>query len=59
MDGHDVFSVSTLHALYYTQYIIAILITLLNIIYNIYPIMLQQYNRLRMVQMRKKQNMRS
>lgn len=41
------FSLTTLHALITSHYTLSVLAIIANIIYNIYPILLQQYNRAR------------
>lgn len=45
------FLLTTLYAIILTNFAIALLITLANIIYNVIPLLLQQYNRLRIEKM--------
>ncbi|MCE7059770.1 hypothetical protein [Dyadobacter sp. CY343] len=51
------FILSSISALFTGKIALALLITLSNIIYNIYPILLQQYNRLRIHSMLSRQRM--
>ena len=43
----DFFFLSSVHALFNSQYLLSFLIFLANIIYNVFPLLLQQYNKMR------------
>lgn len=49
------FQVSSVYACYFEQYTLAFAIFFCNIIYNVYPILLQQYNRIRILKFLKQQ----
>jgi hypothetical protein len=51
------FQASSVYACYNEQYILAFTIFICNIIYNVYPILLQQYNRIRILKFLRQHNL--
>lgn len=52
------FQASSVYACYFEQYLLAFLIFFCNILYNVFPILLQQYNRIRITKILKQQGLR-
>jgi hypothetical protein len=51
------FQTSSVYACYFEEYLLAFLIFLCNILYNVFPILLQQYNRMRIIKILKQQSL--
>lgn len=51
------FQASSVYACYFEEYLLAFLIFLCNILYNVFPILLQQYNRMRIIKILKQQSL--
>lgn len=52
------FQASSVYACYFEEYLLAFLIFFCNILYNVFPILLQQYNRMRIIKILKQQSLK-